>query len=79
MPSNRENKTVEKKTRFMNPKQPRLHSLKEASEYIGLSPWSLRERIWAGELPVVRFPNGRKMFLDIRDMDRFIERNKMLM
>jgi len=38
----------------------------------------MRERIWAGDIPVVRFPGGRKMFIDVQDIEGFIERNKAL-
>jgi len=55
---------------------PRLLSLKAGAEYLGLTVWALRERIWAGQIPVVRFPGGRKMFLDIKDLDALVERNK---
>lgn len=55
---------------------PRLLPLKKAADYIGLTVWALRERIWAGDIPVVRFPGGRKQFIDIRDIDAFIEKNK---
>jgi hypothetical protein len=37
----------------------------------------MRSRIWAGDIPVVRFPGGRKMYIDVRDIEQFIERNKM--
>jgi excisionase family DNA binding protein len=50
--------------------------LKQAAEYLGLTVWAMRERIWAGDIPFVRFPNGRKMFIDVQDLDRFVERNK---
>lgn len=57
---------------------PRLLSLKAASEYVGLSLWSLRELIWSGNLPVVRLPGGRKQFLDTQDLEAFIKNNKEL-
>jgi hypothetical protein len=60
-----------------NPMVPRLLPLKRAAEYLGLTVWAMRERIWAGEIPVVKFPNGRKMFVDIQDIDAFINRNKV--
>lgn len=50
--------------------------LKEAARYLGLTVWALRERIWAGDIPVVRFPGGRKMFVDTADIEAFIQRNK---
>ncbi len=58
---------------------PRLLPLKGGAEYLGLTLWALRERIWAGQIPFVRFPGGRKMYLDRRDLDEFIERNKQKM
>ena len=59
-----------------NPLSPRLLPLKRAAEYLGLSTWAMRERIWAGDIPVVRFPGGRKMFLDVQDLEQFIVQNK---
>lgn len=56
--------------------QPRLLPLKKAADYLGLTVWGMRERIWSGDIPVIRFPNGRKMYIDIRDIEKFIEENK---
>ena len=36
----------------------------------------VRELIWAGKIPVVREEGARKMFLDVRDLDEFIQKNK---
>ena len=55
---------------------PRLLPLKEAAAYIGLTTWAMRERIWAGQLPVVTFPGGRKMYIDREDLEEFIRKNK---
>lgn len=52
----------------------RLFSIPEAAEYLALSPWTIRELIWKGALPKVQ-PN-RRILLDVRDLDAFIERNK---
>ena len=60
-----------------NPQGPRLLTLKAAAEVLGLTVWGMRERIWAGQIPVVRFPGGRKMFVDSLDLESFIERNKV--
>jgi hypothetical protein len=35
----------------------------------------VREQIRAGRIPVVR-PEGRKIFLDILDLEKFIDQNK---
>ncbi len=70
------NKTVTKAQGIANPIGPRLLPLKTAADYLGLSLWGLRERIWAGQIPVVQFPGGRKMFIDTKDIEAFIQRNK---
>jgi len=70
------NKTVKKAQRIQGPLSPRLLPLKQAAEYLGLTVWSMRERIWAGDIPVVQFRGGRKQFIDTEDINRFIETNK---
>ena len=55
---------------------PRLLSVKQAAEYLGLTVWAMREAIWRGDIPVVKFPNGRKQFIDTQDIEDFISRNK---
>ena len=55
---------------------PRLLPLKQAAEWLGLTVWAMRERIWAGDIPVVQFPGGRKMFIDTQDLETFISDNK---
>lgn len=52
----------------------RLYSIKEAAVYLGRTEWALREMIWAGKLPYVK--DGKRILLDIRDMDEWIEQNK---
>lgn len=54
--------------------EKRLFSLKDASVYLGRSVWSVREMIWAGKIPYLK--TGKRIFLDIRDMERYIEENK---
>jgi excisionase family DNA binding protein len=55
---------------------PRLMTIKQASEYLGLTVWALRERIWNGQIPVVTFPEGRKQYIDRDDVEAFIQKNK---
>lgn len=55
-------------------REKRLYSIPEAAAYLGRSVWSMREMIWAGKIPVVR--DGRRIFVDIDDMNRWIEQNK---
>lgn len=52
----------------------RLYSIKEASVYLGRSVCAIRELIWAGKIPAVRF--DRKVYIDIYDLDELIEKNK---
>lgn len=55
---------------------PRLLTIKQASQFLGLTTWAVRERIWSGQLPVVTFPGGRKQYLDRNDLEGFIQHNK---
>ena len=56
------------------PLHKRLFDLKEAATYLGRPVFSVRGLIWKGALPVIK--DGRKLYLDIVDMDGYIERNK---
>ena len=67
----RDNKTIKH-----DAPRPRLLPLKDAAAYLGVTTWAMRERIWAGQIPVVQWPGGRKMFCDVQDLDRFIDANK---
>ncbi len=53
----------------------RLYSIPEAATYLGRSTWSVRHLVWAGELPEVRV--GRRVHLDVLDMDEFINKHKV--
>ena len=52
----------------------RLLGTKDAAEYLGVSIWTLRDLIWNGELPIVRF--GRKQYVDVKDLNALVDRNK---
>jgi excisionase family DNA binding protein len=52
----------------------RLYSIPEAGQYLGRTVWSIREMIYAGKIPYIR--DGRRMLLDIYDMDSWIENNR---
>jgi hypothetical protein len=52
----------------------RLYSIKELVVEIGATEWFWRSQIWDGQLPFVQV--GRKMFVDSKDIDAFIEKNK---
>jgi excisionase family DNA binding protein len=62
----------------------RLTDLHGAAEYLGVSYWTVRDLVSAGEIPTVQppAPTGRRgqrlrrVLLDIRDLDAVIERWK---
>ena len=51
--------------------QPRLLTVRQAAKYLGCSEASIYHQIKAGKLVVVR--RDRRVFLDVRDLDRMIE------
>jgi len=56
------------------PPGKRLFNINEAALYLGRSVCALREMVWAGKIPIVR--DGKRILLDIHDMDAWIERSK---
>ena len=55
----------------------RLYDLKESSHYLGRkSAYGVRRLIWQGLLPYVQHKANGKIWIDKRDMDKFIESNK---
>lgn len=52
----------------------RLYCLKNASLYLDLGLHGVRNLIWTSQIPVVKI--GRKQFIDIADLERFISQNK---
>ena len=58
------------------PKGPvkRLYSVPEAAAYLGRTVDGLREMLYAGKLPYIK--DGRRVLLDVKDMDEYIERCK---
>ncbi len=56
----------------------RLLGVQEAADYLGISIWTMRARIWAGDVPFIRFPGCRKQMLDVRDLEKLIQNNKII-
>jgi excisionase family DNA binding protein len=54
--------------------QPALLTVKQAAIYLGRSEQSVQHLIFQKDLPVVRV--GRRVHLDRRDLDVWIEKNK---
>lgn len=55
------------------PISPRLLSVDAAGIFLGISSHALRHRIAEGTIPYVRLGGGRRILLDIRDLERLIE------
>ena len=56
------------------PVQPALLTVKDAATYLGRSEQAIQHLIFSHELPCVRC--GRRVHLDRRDLDAWIEKNK---
>lgn len=50
----------------------RLLDLQAAEVYSGISAWTLRDLIASGDLPAVRPPRLRRVWIDRADLDRAI-------
>ena len=70
----KENQAKARAQRINNPQRPRLLSLKEAASFLGIGIWTMRDLVWSGSVPLVRFK--RRMYFDARDLEQLIERNK---
>lgn len=60
----------------LKPTNARLLTLPQATAYIGLSAWKLRQLVHNGQLPIVELNAGEKWWLDRKDLDALIERSK---
>ena len=55
--------------------RPRLMSVEHAAVYLGRTKEAVQHMIAAGKLPAVRA--DRRVFLDVRDLDRWIDECKV--
>ncbi len=69
---------MEKAQGMFNPLGKRLYTLKEGAKYLGRTEWGMRTLIWAGKIPIVRGDGSRKIYIDIADLEEFIEGNKSI-
>ena len=70
-------KGLQKAQGISYPLHKRLYDLKEAAIYLGRPVFSVRGLIWKGTLPYIK--EGRRQYLDVYDMDIYIDRNKETM
>jgi len=59
-----------------NPVAKRLYTLKEASVYLARPVYGVRELIWNKRLPVIQEGERGKQYVDILDLDRYVEQTK---
>jgi len=61
----------------MEPNQPtrRLLTVKDAAQYLSCTVWAVRELAWAQKVPSIKI--GRRLLFDVRDIDAFVEREKV--
>lgn len=69
---------IQKAQGIYNPLGKRLYTLREAAEYLGRSVWGMRDLVWSHAIPVVKQQSSRKIYIDIIDLNSFIEKNKLL-
>lgn len=56
------------------PLKPRLLTVEQAAVYLGRTKEAVQHMISDGKLPTVR--SDRRVFIDLRDLDAWIEENK---
>ncbi len=66
--------TSSKRPPKIPPPPRRLYDLEGTGAYLGIPVHTVREMIHRGDLPCVRI--GRRQYLDIRDVDQFIDQAK---
>lgn len=71
-PPSQNRRSIERK----NDIDRRLYDLDSAAAYLGRAKSGVRELIYAGRLPVVQLGERGKQYIDIRDLEDFIMRNK---
>lgn len=64
-----------KKADVMSVPTKRLYSIKELVRDIGATEWFWRTQIWDGRLPYLQI--RKKMFIDHKDIEAFIQKHKM--
>jgi len=54
--------------------QPRLLSYEAATRYLSLSYWTVRHMVVEGYIPHIK--SGKRVLIDVQDLDEWIEKNK---
>jgi hypothetical protein len=59
-----------------SPNEQRLIKTQAAADYLGTSPWKLRNLVQAGEIPCILGDGTTPWLFDKRDLDSWIDRRK---
>lgn len=54
---------------------PRLLNVHQAAQYLSTSVHAIRQLGWGREIPSLKI--GKRVLFDIRDLDKFVERQKV--
>ena len=55
---------------------PRLLGIPDAAHYLGATEWAVRKLQWEHAVPFIRI--GQRVLFDIKDLDTFIEKQKVV-
>lgn len=58
--------------------EKRLVSIAEAAEILSCGAYTVRQLVWAKALPIVVLPRGKKMWIDVFDLEAFIQKQKRM-
>jgi excisionase family DNA binding protein len=64
-----------KKQLALSAVQPRLLDIKAAAAYLSATVWFMRDLVWSRRIPFAKF--GNKYVFDIRDLDAFVDAQKV--
>jgi hypothetical protein len=67
--------TSENETQAPRPSK-RLYDLHDSAEYLGRPVWGVRVLIWNKEIPYVKGKHSRKLYIDVFDLDDYIQKHK---
>ena len=70
-----ENNKKKSGIRIQNP-EPRLFTLRESARYLGRSEVSMRTLVYKGVFPVIQEGERSKIWLDVNDLDEWIDNKK---
>jgi excisionase family DNA binding protein len=68
----------EKSERWISNPEARLLTIPQAARYLGRSPYTVREMVYARQLPVIQEGQRSKIWVDRVDLDKWVDSHKRL-